>query len=85
MGSAGLGQPFKVAQQYVNHIGKDVEVLTADGKKLKGVLTAVDGDAFTLTTEEKVRVEGKKRPEVQQVEHQFKMADVKYCKYLFQV
>ena len=85
VGSAGLGQPFKVAQQYVNHIGKDVEVLTADGKKLKGVLTAVDGDAFTLTTEEKVRVEGKKRPEVQQVEHQFKMADVKYCKYLFQV
>ena len=27
VGSAGLGQPFKVPQQYVNFIGKEVEVL----------------------------------------------------------
>ena len=27
VGSAGIGQPFKVMQQYVNHIGKEVEVL----------------------------------------------------------
>jgi ribosome maturation factor RimP len=33
VGSAGIGQPFKVAQQYVNHIGKEVEVLTAEGHK----------------------------------------------------
>ena len=33
VGSAGLGQPFKVPQQYVNFIGKEVEVLDKDGKK----------------------------------------------------
>ena len=27
VGSAGIGQPFKVLQQYVNHIGKEVSVL----------------------------------------------------------
>ncbi len=27
VGSAGIGQPFKVLQQYRNHIGKEVEVL----------------------------------------------------------
>ena len=32
VGSAGIGQPFKVEQQYLNHIGKDVEVLDAEGK-----------------------------------------------------
>ncbi|MCR5131602.1 MAG: ribosome assembly cofactor RimP [Prevotella sp.] len=85
VGSAGLGQPFKVVQQYENHIGKDVEVLTADGKKLKGVLKSVDGDKFVVTVEEKVRVEGKKRPEIQQKDMEFKMDEVKYCKYLFQV
>ena len=37
VGSAGIGQPFKVAQQYSNHIGKDVEVLTAEGVKVQGV------------------------------------------------
>ena len=41
VGSAGIGQPFKVEQQYVNHIGKDVEVLDAEGKKVQGVLKQV--------------------------------------------
>ena len=85
VGSAGLGQPFKVAQQYVNHIGKEVEVLAADGKKTQGILTAVDGTSFTVTTQEKVKVEGKKRPVVEDVEHTFDMKTVKHCKYLFHV
>ena len=82
VGSAGLGQPFKVEQQYVNCIGKDVEVLDATGKKVKGVLKAVDGRQFTVTVEEKVKVEGKKRPQLQEVDHTYGMDEVKYCKYL---
>lgn len=82
VGSAGLGQPFKVEQQYVNHIGKDVEVLQADGKKVKGLLKAVDGRTFTVSVKEKVKVEGKKRPELQDVDHVFNMDEVKYTKYL---
>ena len=85
VGSAGLGQPFKVAQQYVNHIGKEVEVLTKEGKKIQGVLKSVDGNLFAVTTEEKVRLEGKKRPVVQEKDHEFDMEDIKYCKYLFNV
>ena len=82
VGSAGLGQPFKVPQQYRNFIGKEVEVLTDEGKKVKGVLTSVDGNDFTVTVEEKVRIEGKKRPELQTVEKTFQMDKVKYTKYL---
>ena len=82
VGSAGLGQPFKVARQYVNHIGKEVEVLTSDGKKVQGVLTSVDGTAFTVTVKEKQRVEGKKRPVIAGVEKAFDMNDVKHTKYL---
>ena len=82
VGSAGLGQPFKVARQYVNHIGKEVEVLTSDGKKVQGVLTSVDGTAFTVTVKEKQKVEGKKRPVIADVEKAFDMNDVKYTKYL---
>ena len=82
VGSAGLGQPFKVEQQYRNHIGKDVEVMQADGKKLKGMLKAVDGRTFTVSVKEKVKVEGRKRPELQDVDHQFGMDEVKYTKYL---
>ncbi|MBR1468784.1 MAG: ribosome assembly cofactor RimP [Prevotella sp.] len=85
VGSAGLGQPFKVVQQYVNHVGKDVEVLTADGKKVQGVLTAVEEPRFTVRWQEKVKVEGKKHPVMQDVEQAFDMNKVKYCKYLFNV
>ena len=82
VGSAGLGQPFKVEQQYQNHIGKEVEVMQADGKKGKGLLKAVDGRQFTVSVKEKVKVEGKKRPELQDVDHQYDMDEVKYTKYL---
>lgn len=82
VGSAGLGQPFKVEQQYLNFIGKEVEVLTADGKKIKGVLKAVDGRKFTVSVQEKVKFEGKKRPVLQDVDHEYCMDEVKYCKYL---
>ena len=82
VGSAGLGQPFKVVQQYLNYIGKEVEVLDADGKKTKGILKSVDGNNFTVTTQQKVKLEGKKRPELIDVDKIFQMDKVKYTKYI---
>lgn len=82
VGSAGLGQPFKVPQQYHCFVGKDVEVLDADGKKYKGVLKSVDGGDFTVTVEEKQKVEGKKRPQLVSVDRTFQMDTVIYTKYL---
>ena len=82
VGSAGLGQPFKVAQQYHCFVGKDVEVLDADGKKYKGVLKAVEGNDFTVTVQEKQKVEGKKRPQLVETDYTFQMDKVKYTKYL---
>lgn len=82
VGSAGLGQPFKVAQQYHCFVGKDVEVLDADGKKYKGVLKAVEGNDFTVTVQEKQKVEGKKRLQLVETDYTFQMDKVKYTKYL---
>ena len=82
VGSAGLGQPFKVAQQYINHIGDTLEVLQADGKKVQGVLKAVDAPNFTITVQEKQKQEGKKRPMLVDVDKTYQMDEVKYAKYL---
>ena len=82
VGSAGVGQPFKVAQQYVNNIGKEVEVLDNTGKKIKGILKSVDGNNFVVSVSEKVKVEGKKRPVLQDVDYAFLMNQVKYTKYV---
>ena len=82
VGSAGIGQPFKVPQQYQNHIGKEVEVLTAEGTKTQGILKSVDGDEFVVTTIEKQKLEGKKRPMMVEVDKTFNMNNIKYTKYL---
>ena len=82
VGSAGIGQPFKVARQYLIHVGKDVEVLTAEGKKVQGVLKSVSGSEFVVTVREKQKVEGKKRPVMADVDKTFDMDSVKYTKYL---
>ncbi len=81
VGSAGLGQPFKVKQQYINFIGKEVEVLDTEGKKWKGLLKSVDGGDFTITVKEKIKKEGAKRPTLEDVDKTFSMNNVKYTKY----
>lgn len=80
VGSAGIGQPFKVLQQYINNIGNEVEVLTAAGKKQHGTLAAADEMGFTLTVSEKQKVEGKKRPQLVDVDYRYGFNDVKWVK-----
>ena len=78
--SAGIGQPFKVYKQYVKNLGRDIEVLLPDGKKLKGVLKDADENSFTIACEEKVKVEGKKKKELQIKEYIFNFDSVKQVK-----
>ncbi len=82
VGSAGIGQPFKVLQQYINHVGSEVEVLTKDGRKLYGVLKEADEQHFVLTVQQKVKEEGAKRPKLVDVDLPFAYDEIKYTKYL---
>ncbi len=82
VGSAGLGQPFKVLQQYKNHVGLEVEVLTKEGKKLKGILKEAAQDEFVLTVSKKEKKEGAKRPQLVEEDVHFAYDGVKYTKYV---
>ena len=82
VGSAGIGQPFKVLRQYEIHQGDNVEVLTTEGKKLKGTLQNVTPEGFDLTFEEKVREEGSKLPKLVERNLHLEFANVKWTKYL---
>lgn len=82
VGSAGIGQPFKVLKQYEIHQGETVEVLTKDGKKFEGRLSQVTPEHFTVIVQEKVRLEGKKRPEMVDRDITLNYDDVKYTKYV---
>ncbi len=82
VGSAGLGQPFKVLRQWQNHVGKQVEILASDGRKLKGILREADAEHVLLATRQKVQVEGRKRPVMQDVDVSLPMAEVKSGRYI---
>ena len=83
VGSAGLGQPFKVLRQWQNHIGKQVEVDTADGRRLKDTLAEADEQHIQLLIPTKVQVEGRKRPQLQDVHTDLPMSEVRSGRYIF--
>ncbi|MBD5321252.1 MAG: ribosome assembly cofactor RimP [Duncaniella sp.] len=85
VGSASLSAPFKVRQQYEKHIGDDVDVLTRDGRKLKGTLTSVsaDGAEFTIEITRKVKEPGAKRPVMVTEPLTLAVADCKQVTYHF--
>ena len=82
VGSAGIGQPFKVVQQYHNHIGSEVEVLTKSGKKLTGVLKEADEEKFVVAVQKKMKLDGAKRPKLMEEDETFRYDEIKYTKYL---
>ena len=82
VGSAGIGQPFKVLKQYLIHIGKEVEVMDASGKKWTGLLARADENSFTVTVKMKVKPEGAKRPKWVDQDMTFAYDEIKYTKYL---
>ena len=59
-----------------------MEVLDAEGKKVQGVLKQVDGRNFVVSVKEKQKLEGKKRPQLVEVDKTYNMDNIKYTKYL---
>lgn len=81
VGSAGLGQPFKVLKQYEIHQGDIVDTQLADGHKFSGTLTEVGDDTFTIVCSEKVKNEGDKRPHTEDVPHTLRYDEVAWTKF----
>lgn len=82
VGSAGLTAPFKVKQQYIKNLGKEIEVITKDGKKLKGILTAVNAGDYVIEVPTKVKEPGEKRPKTVAVPHTINFDQTKSAKYI---
>ncbi len=81
VGSVSLTDPFKTRMQYEKNLGHDVEVLTNEGRKLRGQLVSVDENTFAVEVDTLVAVEGKKRKQHEMVTHTFRYDEVKYTRY----
>ena len=51
--SPGMGQPFRVRQQYLKSINRSLEVLRKDGEKHEGLLKDVKDEIICLEVEKK--------------------------------
>ncbi len=80
--SAGLSEPFKVVQQYQKNLGKDVETITKDGKKIKGILSNVSENGFEIEESKMVKIEGKKKKQAVIEKHNFSFDQVKSTKII---
>jgi|ERR1035437_8999790 ribosome maturation factor RimP len=58
--SPGLTEPFKILRQYKKNIGKQVDIITKENKKITGKLISVDDTSILLETKTKEKVDGKK-------------------------
>ena len=85
VGSYGITSPLLMPRQYRKNIGYEVEVLTADGRKLKGVIADADEEGFTLTMTVKKKLEGKKRPEMVEEQERFNYNDIKQTKNIIKI
>lgn len=84
VGSAGLGQPFKVLKQFEKNIGNEVEVISKDGKKVKGILISSNEESFGLEVIIKLKAENSKKPVNTPVLKMFRHDEVKSVKYIIQ-
>lgn len=81
VGTAGLTSPLKVKRQYEKYIGQDLDVLTKDGKKIKGMLRSVFDDDIVIETQQKVKKEGQKKPVMETVSTAIPFENIKKAVY----
>ena len=78
--SAGIGEPLKLVRQYKKLVGESVEVLLKSGVKILATLDEVSEEAITISYDEAVVVEGKKKKQMQRTTHTYSFDEIKWAK-----
>ena len=74
--SAGLGEPFKVFQQYEKNIGRKVDVKLKRGEKILGkMLSAIADEGIVLETKNREKIGKKKQVVVKEYKLAFEQID----------
>lgn len=78
--SAGIGEPLKLVRQYKKLVGESIEVLLKSGVKILATLDEVTDEAITISYDEAVVVEGKKKKQIQRTTHTYTYDEIKWAK-----
>ncbi len=80
--SPGLHLPFKVAEQYIKYLNKEVEVILKTGIKISGKLVKYEDNSIEVEETKKERVEGHKKKQTVITNHKLKLSDIKSTKVI---
>jgi len=78
--SPGLTENFKVKQQYFKYRDREIELVTNEDQKLKGLLKNVSEEGIVLETTSKEKIEGQNKKQIVTREHEFKYDNIKNAK-----
>ncbi len=78
--SPGLDAPFKVIQQYIKNIGREVKVSLKDKRNFQGKLMEADDIGFGIEENKKVKMAGKKKKQTVIEKNRFLFDDVNEVK-----
>jgi len=82
VGSVGITSPFRKLRQYVKNIGKEVDVLLKNGKKVTGILKSANEEGIIVSVEKKVKPEGAKRKVSVEEDQAYSFNEINSTKYV---
>ncbi len=62
--SPGIDQCFKVKEQYLNNVGRELDVVTEDNREYRGQLTEANDEGIVLGVVYKEKMDGGKKKQV---------------------
>lgn len=80
--SPGLGQPFKVAEQYSKNIDKGVRVVLKDGSTFEGKIESVEDDSITIVSVHFEKAPGQKKKVEKVLTNTFAMENIASTKLI---
>jgi len=75
--SPGVGEAYKVLDQYKKNVGRKVKVKTNDDRELVGELISFDEEQICVKTKERKKVEGKKSKQVVKEDITIRLQNIK--------
>ncbi len=78
--SAGIGEPLRLIRQYKKLVGESIEVLLKSGVKILATLDEVSDEAISISYDEAIVVEGKKKKQMQRTTHTYSFDEIKWAK-----
>jgi len=75
--SPGVGEAYKVVEQYTKNLGRKVKVKTNDGLEFVGELHSYIGEEICVKTKERKKVEGKKSKQVVEEDITIRLQNIK--------